>query len=241
MKKTTKTKKIEIIVFAVVLFVMVLSLFWAIFNIFKAPLNYSDDVVLIKNDYALMAMEALGAILLLFLPTILEKKFRFDIPSLMQIFVVIFLFAAVFLGEFRRFHFVVPYWDKILHLISGAFLASLGFSIIQTFNKYDIIYMNPFFVALFSFSFAMTIGSLWEIYEYFWDVNFNLNMLKYMDENGVSYVGIHALSDTLTDLIVDAIGAFIMSAIGYVAVKLNKTWIYEFIIYKENKKIESQV
>ncbi len=233
--RTSQTTKTEKIVFFTVMSLMVLSFLWAFGNIFVAPLEYTDEITLIKNDYILMTTEALAAIFVLWLPTILEKRWKFDIPSKMHIFVILFLFAAVFLGEFRRFHFIVPHWDKMLHIVSGAFLAALGFTIIQTLNDHDIIHMNPLFVAIFSFSFAMTIGTLWEIYEYAWDVSLNLNMMKYMDEFGNPYVGLAALDDTMKDLIVDAIGAGSMSIIGYFAVKLDKVWLHDFIIYKQKK------
>lgn len=227
---TTRTERI---VFFSVMSLMVLSFFWSFGNIFFAPLEYSDEITLIKNDYILMTSEAVAAIFVLLLPTILEKKWKFDIPSKMHIFVILFLFSAVFLGEFRRFHFLVPHWDKMLHIVSGAFLASLGFTIIQTLNDHDIIHMNPLFVAIFSFSFAITIGTMWELYEYAWDVSLNLNMMKYMDEAGNPYVGLEALKDTMGDLVVDSIGAFAMSTIGYIAVKLDKLWLHDFIIYRQ--------
>lgn len=231
--RVSRTTRTERIVFFSVMSLMVLSFFWSFGNIFFAPLEYSDEITLIKNDYILMTSEAVAAIFVLLLPTILEKKWKFDIPSKMHIFVILFLFSAVFLGEFRRFHFLVPHWDKMLHIVSGAFLASLGFTIIQTLNDHDIIHMNPLFVAIFSFSFAITIGTMWELYEYAWDVSFNLNMMKYMDEAGNPYVGLEALKDTMGDLVVDSIGAFAMSMIGYIAVKLDKLWLHDFIIYRQ--------
>lgn len=231
--RVSRTTRTERIVFFSVMSLMILSFFWSFGNIFFAPLEYSDEITLIKNDYILMTSEAVAAIFVLLLPTILEKKWKFDIPSKMHIFVILFLFSAVFLGEFRRFHFLVPHWDKMLHIVSGAFLASLGFTIIQTLNDHDIIHMNPLFVAIFSFSFAITIGTMWELYEYAWDVSFNLNMMKYMDEAGNPYVGLEALKDTMGDLVVDSIGAFAMSTIGYIAVKLDKLWLHDFIIYRQ--------
>jgi len=231
--RVSRTTRTERIVFFSVMSLMILSFFWSFGNIFFAPLEYSDEITLIKNDYILMTSEAVAAIFVLLLPTILEKKWKFDIPSKMHIFLILFLFSAVFLGEFRRFHFLVPHWDKMLHIVSGAFLASLGFTIIQTLNDHDIIHMNPLFVAIFSFSFAITIGTMWELYEYAWDVSFNLNMMKYMDEAGNPYVGLEALKDTMGDLVVDSIGAFAMSTIGYIAVKLDKLWLHDFIIYRQ--------
>ena len=42
---------------------------------------------------------------------------------------VLFLYAAIFLGEIRNFYYTVPYWDTILHTFSGAMIGCIGFSI----------------------------------------------------------------------------------------------------------------
>lgn len=231
--KTTKTEKT---IFYIVLVTMAASFIYAFVHIFTAPNQYNDNVSLIKSDYILMTLQALGGLVLLFLPMMIEKKWKVDIPSGMNIFLIIFLYAAIILGEFRRFYFYVPGWDKMLHTISGAFLAALSFSVISMLNGYDIIKMNPFLVAIFTFCFAMTLGILWELYEYIWDTFANLNMQKYADAQGVPFVGKEALKDTMGDVIVDGIGAMTMSIIGFFAVKYDKPWINYFVI----KKVSNQ-
>ena len=97
-------------------------------------------------------------------------------------------------------------------------------------NKVDKIPINlsPFFVCLFAFCFAITIGVAWEIYEFSFDGLLHLNMQKFMTEEGVELVGRAALSDTMSDLIVDAIGAFIISVLGYISLKYKKIFINRF-------------
>jgi hypothetical protein len=85
--------------------------------------------------------------------------------------------------------------------------------------------LSPVFTALFAFCFAVTLGVVWEIYEFTMDYFLNTNMQKYALENGELLVGKAALADTMKDLIVDAIGAFVMSVIGYISLKHNKGWL----------------
>jgi hypothetical protein len=76
--------------------------------------------------------------------------------------------------------------------------------------------------------YAVTIGTLWEIFEFFMDQFFGLNMQKPMrgDPSG--------LTDTMWDMIVNAIGACIISSIGWRYLKGKQTffvrdWIRTFI------------
>ena len=95
-------------------------------------------------------------------------------------------------------------------------IGALGFSIVTLLNKTEKVPMelSPLFVALFSFCFAVTLGVVWEFYEYTFDGLLGLNMQKFALENGTLLIGRAALADTMMDLVVDAVGAFIMSVIG---------------------------
>lgn len=232
-EKVNKQNKAERTIFIIVSSTMLLSFLYAFVRIFTSPTMYQDDVFLVKSDYILMSLQAFGGLLLMLLPTFIEKRWKIDIPSGINIFLLIFLYAAIILGEFRRFYFNVPGWDKMLHIVSGAFLAMLSFSVISVLNGYDIIHMNPLLVAIFTFCFAVTLGVLWEFYEFAWDSAANLNMQKYANVEGIPYEGREALQDTMGDLIVDSIGAFAVSVFGYFAVKFDKLWIHKLIIKKQ--------
>jgi len=109
-----------------------------------------------------------------------------------------------------------------LHAFSGAMLGALGFSLISIINNTDNVFvkLSPFFVSLFAFCFAVAAGAIWEIYEYTVDSLLSLNMQKYMLENGTPLIGKEALSDTMKDIIVDTISAFVISAAGYIVNKI---------------------
>ena len=161
------------------------------------------------------------------LPGFLQRKIRLDIPSGMIIVYAAFLYCAIYLGEVHSFYYRIPQWDSILHAFSGMALGAIGFSIIGLLNKSESVPMSlsPVFVALFAFCVAVSIGMIWEIYEFFADLILHTNMQKYALENGELLVGQKALADTMKDIVVDTIGALCSSAIGYVSAKAKNGWL----------------
>lgn len=186
----------------------------------------------------MLSQSVLGVVVMI-LPSIFSKKLNIVIPSNMMILYVIFLYCAIFLGEVRSYYYEVPHWDTILHAFSGAMLGALGFSFVTLLNKTDKIPLNlsPAFVALFAFCFAVTLGVIWEVYEFTFDGVLGLNMQKFMLEDGTMLVGRIALQDTMKDLIVDSIGAALMAALGYLSLKY-KTKFVEKFHFKKVKKVK---
>ncbi|WP_230203696.1 hypothetical protein [Bacillus massiliigorillae] len=171
----------------------------------------------VKSDYVLMILQCVTGCIVIFLPSKVEKRFRIDIPDIMEIMYFLFLFCAIYLGEVRNFYYKVPYWDLILHCFSAAMLGALGFLIVQFFNNTEKlnIRLSPFFVALFAFCFAVTCGTVWEIYEFLADGVLGTNMQKFITADGIVLTGHEAVSDTMEDIIVDALGALVVTVIGY--------------------------
>ena len=188
-----------------------------------------------RSDYVLMLVQCILGVFALMLPTFVSRKYKVQIPTNMYMLYVIFLYGAIFLGEVRNFYYNVPHWDTILHTFSGAMIGALGFSFVSLMNKEENIPLNltPFFVAFFAFCFAVTLGVIWEIYEFTFDGILGLNMQKFALEDGTGLIGRAALSDTMKDLVVDAIGAFVMSVIGYISLKYKKGWVEKLLIKKE--------
>ncbi len=222
-------------------FIFITLLFSAIFltiEIILAPTvaPEGDITVRVKGDYVLMLSQCILGVFALMLPRILQKRSHVYIPSRMIIVYALFLYCAIYLGEVRAFYYNVPHWDTILHTFSGAMLGALGFSFISILNKTDSVPLNlsPIFVAAFTLCFAVTLGVIWEIYEFSADLILHTNMQKFAFENGDPLIGQTALMDTMKDLIVDTVGAFIMSVIGYISLKYDKDWL-EKLQLKINK------
>jgi hypothetical protein len=229
MKPKKKKFDWEKVVFWIVLATLFLS---AIYSGIKAILAPSGAIPPIqydkvRSDYVLMFLQCILGIIVMFLPSIIERELRIDIPSYMHIAFVIFLYCAIYLGEIRSFYYKFQYWDLVLHCFSALMLGAIGFSVVSILNGAERIKINlsPLFVALFAFNFALTMGVLWEFHEFLADGAFGLNMQKFAYESGKLMAGREALTDTMQDLIVDAIGAFIMASVGYISLKYKKSWI----------------
>lgn len=226
--KTKRKTNIDKILTGFVLAALLLSTIFVVIMIIVSPnKNISSEIIKTKSDYVLMLIQCLLGIAAIFLPSILEKKWKFEIPSSMEILYVIFLYCAIFLGEVRNFYYTFPHWDKILHTFSGAMLGALGFSVVTIMNKNKRWRLNlsPAFIAFFALCFSITLGVVWEIYEFTFDGILGLNMQKFALENGAELIGRLALKDTIKDLIVGGIGAFIISMIGFISLKYKKGWL----------------
>jgi hypothetical protein len=226
-------------VFFFVLLSLIGSCVYAISHIVSAPAEPVPEIEheKLKSDYVLMLLQCLLGIVVLFLPSALERRLRIAIPNFMFVLFVVFLYAAIFLGEVRSFYYRVPHWDLILHGFSGLMLGALSFSLISLLNYSESIrsHMSPAFVALFAFTFAVSMGVVWEVYEFAVDGIFGLNMQKHTLESGEPLVGRAALRDTMYDLIVDSIGATIMSIVGYISLKHRKGWISRMLVRRTSQ------
>lgn len=119
-------------------------------------------------------------LVLLILPSLLQITLKIELPSTLEIIILLFIFAAEILGEINEFYIVIPMWDTILHTLNGFLAAAIGFSLVDLLNRSEKakFYLSPLFVAIVSFCFSMTIGVLWEFFEFGMDQIFGFDMQK---------------------------------------------------------------
>ena len=119
-------------------------------------------------------------IVLLYVPSWLQVKLRIELPPPLEITILCFIFAAEILGEVNAFYTRVPNWDTMLHTLNGFLAAAVGFSMVLLLNDDDRLTfdLSPFFLALVAFCFSMTIGVLWEFFEFGMDWFFHSDMQK---------------------------------------------------------------
>lgn len=129
-------------------------------------------------------------LLLLYIPSWLQVKLRIEIPVGLEISILCFIFAAEILGEINAFYIVIPGWDTILHTLNGFLCAAIGFSLVLLLNDNENLTfdLSPFFLALLAFCFSMTVGVLWEFFEFGMDYFMKLDMQKDMVLNTISSV-----------------------------------------------------
>lgn len=237
----TNTTRAERIIFYIVFISLILSLAFAIIMCIAAPNERDFENPKIKSDYLLMVVQCVAALAVVMLPSMLEHKLKIEIPGFMNILLIIFLYAAVFLGEFRSYYFKYAHWDTMLHTLSGMMLAAASFSVVNMLNDIRKYKLHPVLVALFSFTFALACGVVWEVYEYVWDTFAGFNMQKYALEDGTLLIGQAALSDTMNDLIVDAIGAFVVSVTGFASLKYKKGWMEKMLVVRRGNVTEKGI
>ena len=191
-------------------------------------------------------------LLLLILPAAVQVEFHIELPTLLEVILLVFIFCAEILGEINAFYERIPLWDTLLHTVNGFVAAAIGFSLVDLMNRSERISfsLSPLFAVLVAFCVSMTIGVMWEFFEFFMDQVFQLDMQKdtviqsfstvVLDPshgntpirledirdvavNGTSlglggYLDI-GLLDTMEDLFVNFVGAFVFSIIGYFYVR----------------------
>lgn len=129
--------------------------------------NYSD------------VMLCMLSLLILSVPSLLQSTLHIRFPGAMEIAVALFVFAAEILGEIANFYGNVPFWDTLLHTANGFLAASVGFAIVDLLNQHcRQVRLSPLFVALVAFCFSMTIGVLWEFFEFTGDCLSRTDMQK---------------------------------------------------------------
>ena len=222
-------------------FFLVTSIIYVIIRLVMVPGGATKDSERPESEYILMLLQCAAGVFIMFLPGIISRKISIQIPNGMHIMFAIFLFCAIYLGEVRSFFYHVKHWDVLMHAIGSGMLGALGFSFVTLLNKSGNVPVNlsPLFVALFAFCFSITLGVLWEIYEFIFDGVFGLNMQKFSLADGYPLIGRAALMNTMKDLIVDVFGALCISIIGYVSLKYKKGWVEKMLIKKIRLKVKA--
>jgi hypothetical protein len=208
----------------------------------------------VRREY-FNVMVCLLTLALFMLPAIVEKNFKLRLPRFFEGIVLVFIFSAEILGEINSYYQRIPHWDTVLHTVNGFMFAAFGFALLDMINRDRNIKfkLSPFYLALVAFCFSMTVGVVWEFYEFGADMIFHTDMQKdtyiadiytvslddaktntvipvekvckvvLRGEDGgetvlPAYLDI-GLIDTMKDLMVNFIGAFVFSIIGYFFVK----------------------
>lgn len=210
-------------------------------------------------------------LILFTVPSIIQVEFKIELPTGLEIIILLFIFCAEILGEIQSFYLIIPMWDTVLHTMNGFLAAAIGFSLVDLMNNNKRIQfqLSPLYMAIVAFCFSMTIGVLWEFFEFGMDTIFHLDMQKDTIIHNISSVALDptnsntpiiingiqdvivngkplglggyldiGLIDTMIDLIVNFIGAFVFSIFGYIYVKNRGkgTFVKRFIPHRKDKK-----
>ena len=134
---------------------------------------------IIRGEYE-SAFICLLVLALFMLPFFIQQNFGIELPSTLEIIILLFIFAAEILGELECYFITYPHWDSMLHTTTGFLCAATGFALIDILNRNSRIKfeLSPIYVALAAFCFSMTVGVLWEFFEFGMDRLFHMDMQK---------------------------------------------------------------
>lgn len=158
------------------------------------------------------------------IPLRLSTRFKFFIPTEIEVMSVAIIYASLYLGEIGNFYETYWWWDILLHSSSGFLFGMFGFLAIWVMNEDPKVHLklSPLFMSVFAFSFSIVAGVIWEVFEFAMDQLFGLNMQK------------SGLVDTMWDLIVVCMGAFVVAIFGYGYLKFGRKsiasrWFENFV------------
>lgn len=134
---------------------------------------------ILRGEYE-SAFICLLVLILFILPFFIQQNFGIQLPTTLEIIILLFIFAAEILGELEGYFITYPNWDTMLHTTTGFLCAATGFALIDILNRNSRIkfQLSPIYVALAAFCFSMTVGVLWEFFEFDMDRLFHLDMQK---------------------------------------------------------------
>lgn len=140
----------------------------------------AELVLSILRDEYESAFICLLVLILFILPFFIQQNFGIQLPTTLEIIILLFIFAAEILGELEGYFITYPNWDTMLHTTTGFLCAATGFALIDILNRNSRIkfQLSPIYVALAAFCFSMTVGVLWEFFEFGMDRLFHLDMQK---------------------------------------------------------------
>ncbi len=152
---------------------------FVVYVILRAIVIAAMVLSIIRGDYESLFVCTLSLVLFL-VPAFLEKNLGISLPSVLEVIILLFIFAAEILGEMNSFYIKYPLWDTMLHTINGFLFAAVGFALVDILNRNKRIKftLSPLFLAIVAFCFSMTIGVLWEFFEWGVDLLLHTDMQK---------------------------------------------------------------
>ena len=133
----------------------------------------------LRRDFESVFMCGLTLVLMI-LPSFFSHKLNVELPTTLEVIILLFIFAAEILGELGCYFITYPYWDSMLHTTTGFLCAATGFALIDILNRNSRskFQLSPVYVALAAFCFSMTVGVMWEFFEFGMDRLFHMDMQK---------------------------------------------------------------
>ena len=187
----------------------------AILNMIRVLLVVGFLEALYYNRTLVLVISLIGFVIT-FIPSVLGKIVGRKIPAEFELIVILFIYGILFLAEVRGL-FDFLWWDVVLNLLASIALGLVGITIAYVLQKEEVMDASPFVIVFLAFCFSFAVGGLWEIFEYSLDGLLGTTLQK-------------GMQDTMMDLVVNAIGAFFVSLVGFFYIRKGKNIMSAFVV-----------
>jgi hypothetical protein len=170
------------------------------------------------NERKLIMIISTLAFFMTFLPMIFKKWFDIELPAQFEVIVILFIYGTLLFGEVHGFYSEYWWWGGLINFAAAVALGFVGLAVMYALYRGDKIKASPLVIAFFSFCFAVAVGTVWEFFEFGLDFAFGFSLYR--------------AGDTMNDLFVNLIGAFVVSSVGYYYIKNGKVMIISSLISK---------
>ncbi|MAG38222.1 hypothetical protein CMI45_02460 [Candidatus Pacearchaeota archaeon] len=172
-----------------------------------------------QNNRKLVMIMSIAGLIVTFLPFLLKSTFNIESPVFIEVIIIAAVYGSLFLIEVRGLFAGVWWWDMLLNIVAGAALGLIGLSIMYALYRGRIISANPFVMSFFALCFAVTVGVLWEAFEFALDTWAGFILQK-------------AGNDTIGDLLSTLFGALVVSLFGYNYLKEGRSGIFSSFLVR---------
>lgn len=185
------------------------GLLYTVYFVLRVSVIFMMAAAFFNRSYENVLL-CLLTLFLFMLPSVFERKLHIDLPDTLEIIILLFIFAAEILGEIQDYYITFPYWDTMLHTTNGFLCAAIGFALVDILNRTERVSLNlsPFYMAVVAFCFSMTVGVLWEFFEFAMDYFLHFDMQKDTILNTISTVNLdpnHGTAAVMVEGIQDVI------------------------------------
>lgn len=190
---------------------------FTVYVILRALVIAIGIISFIAGNYQNFFLCILSLILFL-LPAFVQTNFGIELPETLEIIVLLFVFAAEILGEISGFYMKISFWDTMLHTTTGFLAAAIGFALLDILNRNERFkfQISPVYMAIVAFCFSMTVGAVWELFEFSMDFFFGFDMQKDMIISSVNSVSLDLTKSNEVVSITDIVATEIITASGEV-------------------------
>ena len=210
-------------------------IFWWIFRalmiyafiagFFKKPFDITDPLQVGANFLCMFVWE-------IFMMFPKKSVFRY-IPSVVQSFLIVGIFAASFGGKFLNLYYDFRWWDVILHFIGGAACVFFGYEISAAIQKKEKATAPLSLILLCSVGFSFFAATCWELFEFGFDQiacmgggigdtqHWSLELAQGTPKMQTLFDPIYPdrwpIMDTMADIVLNSIGALV----SFIYIKIN--------------------